>query len=350
VAISGRHLPLHILQRATRRHVGVMRSREGREAPLHRHRHRQGYREPDMSKKFLPADRVPPWRVGVFVSSSEPHKHAVMVAVGDEEIAEYGAHRDFVMWLTEPARPEGQAPAAPPSIPREHVEGFLCYAWGETDLPEARLVRTEDEWRAFVVEAQWGPVALFDLDDEDQEAVAAQVAYIAHDMGDNNEGEIRFEIGGVSVERVTFDAAPPSGVQAATTSDHSYLLADLRYRARYLRQPEIATFRISDLAEDLAGELDRAIAALSAAPPVAPAPAREGWRWVPKEPTEAMSLAGRKACAEVADKMEEAKLLATSSIDFWQRVGHNPERAIWDAMLSAAAPAEPPAVEGLKHD
>jgi hypothetical protein len=70
-----------------------------------------------MSKKFLPADRVPPWRVGVFVSSSEPHKHAVMVAVGDEEIAEYGAHRDFVMWLTGPARPEGQAPAAPPSIP-----------------------------------------------------------------------------------------------------------------------------------------------------------------------------------------------------------------------------------------
>lgn len=52
-----------------------------------------------MSKKFMPDEPVPPWRVGVWVSSADPRKHVVMVAVGDEEIAEYEAHRDFVRWL-----------------------------------------------------------------------------------------------------------------------------------------------------------------------------------------------------------------------------------------------------------
>jgi hypothetical protein len=54
-----------------------------------------------MSKKFMPDQPVPPWRVGVWVSSADPRKHVVMVAVGEEEISEYGAHRDFVRWLTD---------------------------------------------------------------------------------------------------------------------------------------------------------------------------------------------------------------------------------------------------------
>lgn len=42
------------------------------------------------------------------------------------------------------------------------------------------------------------------------------------------------------------------------------LVADLEYRARYLRQPEIRDFRIGDLADDIAFELDRAAAAVQA--------------------------------------------------------------------------------------
>lgn len=66
-----------------------------------------------MSKKFMPDAPVPPWRVGVWVSSADPRKHVVMVAVGDEEIAEYGAHRDFVRWLTPDPGGAGGVPAGP---------------------------------------------------------------------------------------------------------------------------------------------------------------------------------------------------------------------------------------------
>ena len=57
---------------------------------------------------------------------------------------------------------------------------------------------------------------------------------------------------------------------------------------------------------------------------------------VPREPTEAMSLAGRKACAAVADKMETAKQTAISISDFLQQVGHKPADSIYRAMISAA--------------
>lgn len=62
----------------------------------------------------------------------------------------------------------------------------------------------------------------------------------------------------------------------------------------------------------------------------------ETHRLVPVEPDDAMAIAGRKALAVVADRMETAKLLATSSIDFWQRVGHQPANEIFAAMLSAS--------------
>lgn len=55
----------------------------------------------------------------------------------------------------------------------------------------------------------------------------------------------------------------------------------------------------------------------------------------PREPTEEMALAGRKACAAVADRMELAKQVAVSVIDFWQRVGHQPANEIWKAMYDA---------------
>jgi len=103
---------------------------------------------------------------------------------------------------------------AAPGGQQHHVEGFLCRAWGETDLPEAALVRSREEWEAFVVTAQWGSDANYAaLDEDDREMVDAQVRYIVADMADNGIGCMEFEIGGISVERVTFLAA--AGVPSA---------------------------------------------------------------------------------------------------------------------------------------
>lgn len=63
------------------------------------------------------------------------------------------------------------------------------------------------------------------------------------------------------------------------------------------------------------------------------------WVLVPREPTEEMGKAGRKKLAEIADRMETAKLTAVSHIDFWQQVGHVPNNEIWAAMLAAAPEA-----------
>lgn len=70
-----------------------------------------------------------------------------------------------------------------------------------------------------------------------------------------------------------------------------------------------------------------------------PAPkAAADWVCVPREPTEAMQVAGRKKLAEVCDRFDEARNTARSSIEFWQIVGHHPADDIWSTML-AASPA-----------
>lgn len=65
---------------------------------------------------------------------------------------------------------------------------------------------------------------------------------------------------------------------APTTTRAVSLIADLEHRARYMRQPEVAGFRIGDLAEDIACEIDRAVAMLSAAP------AGAGWQDISTAP------------------------------------------------------------------
>lgn len=53
------------------------------------------------------------WRVGEFVSSARRPEHVLMLAVGDKQIAEYGAHRDFVRWVhSHPPRPSADADRA----------------------------------------------------------------------------------------------------------------------------------------------------------------------------------------------------------------------------------------------
>lgn len=41
-----------------------------------------------------------PWRVGEFVSSARRPEHVLMLAIGAQQIAEYGAHADFVRWVS----------------------------------------------------------------------------------------------------------------------------------------------------------------------------------------------------------------------------------------------------------
>lgn len=113
----------------------------------------------------------------------------------------------------------------------------------------------------------------------------------------------------------------------------SKLLERLDAGARHQDYPEAFHLSWAALAADAANEIRRLTAALSEQ--VA----------APKEPTPEMAAAGRKALAVVADRMEEAKLLAVSSIDFWQRVGHEPANEIFKAMLAAAPPPVSPAGE-----
>ncbi len=70
----------------------------------------------------------------------------------------------------------------------------------------------------------------------------------------------------------------------------------------------------------------------------------------PLDPTKEMAIAGRKALALVADRMEEAKLLATSSIDFWQRVGHEPANEIYKAMIEARPASPTPQIAEMETD
>jgi hypothetical protein len=47
---------------------------------------------------FNPDGPLPRWRVGIFVSSADPRRHILLLAC-DDEIEEYGRHKDFVAWV-----------------------------------------------------------------------------------------------------------------------------------------------------------------------------------------------------------------------------------------------------------
>ena len=41
-----------------------------------------------------------PWRVGEFISSANRPAHVLVLAVGEKQIADYGAHPDCVRWVS----------------------------------------------------------------------------------------------------------------------------------------------------------------------------------------------------------------------------------------------------------
>lgn len=86
------------------------------------------------------------WRVGLFVSSSDPSKTCKMIAEGEEVIARYGRHKDFIKWLDDGAREastrgwlaalaDGHHCSGLDMHTREKLKEVLVYLASSTDSP-----------------------------------------------------------------------------------------------------------------------------------------------------------------------------------------------------------------------
>lgn len=97
------------------------------------------------------------------------------------------------------------------------AQAFLCRAWGESDFPAAELVPDWAGVRAFMVR-EWTGSEEATADDGTNYLDELKEEFDAHEE-DQRGGpyEIEFEIGGVSVERVTGFAFPGGGAQAIYT-------------------------------------------------------------------------------------------------------------------------------------
>lgn len=91
----------------------------------------------------------------------------------------------------------------PSTTEPKYFDAFLCRAWGETDLPSAALVPDWEGVRAFMVREWLGEEDATDYDGENT-LDRVKAGFDEHEE-DQRGGpfEIVFEIGGVSVERVT---------------------------------------------------------------------------------------------------------------------------------------------------
>lgn len=99
----------------------------------------------------------------------------------------------------------GQSPA----VGDEPAQAFLCRAWGESDLPAAELVPDWDGVRAFMVR-EWTGSEDATADDGANYLDELKEEFDRHEEDERGGPyEIRFEIGGVSVERVTGLASKP---------------------------------------------------------------------------------------------------------------------------------------------
>ncbi|MGJ7523271.1 hypothetical protein ACSFA0_22505 [Variovorax sp. LT1P1] len=80
------------------------------------------------------------------------------------------------------------------------TEGFLCYAWGESDKPIARLLVSRDEVESFIV-AEWtgGDGS---KGEEGEPCGQTLRTFAAHDWNTESILEFRFERGGLQIEQV----------------------------------------------------------------------------------------------------------------------------------------------------
>lgn len=107
--------------------------------------------------------------------------------------------------------------AAPVAVEAVSFNGFLCRAWGETDLPCAEVVSDAAGISRFMVREWLGGE---DAVDADGTPTLQRVMYELknHDWGEDGEWSAEFEIGGVSVEPV-YSFATPAGVQPSPVVD-----------------------------------------------------------------------------------------------------------------------------------
>lgn len=74
-------------------------------------------------------------------------------------------------------------------------DAILCYAWGETDRPDAFLAKSAADVKRFIV-TEW-------IDDENDPTVKEVMEELAaHDWREDGELKYEFEIGGVCFEDV----------------------------------------------------------------------------------------------------------------------------------------------------
>lgn len=117
---------------------------------------------------------------------------------------------NYLCGLTQSAWEGWKARAArAPAVGDEPAQAFLCRAWGESDLPAAELVPDWDGVRAFMVR-EWTGSEDATADDGTNYLDELKEEFDRHEEDERGGPyEIRFEIGGVSVERVTGLASKP---------------------------------------------------------------------------------------------------------------------------------------------
>ena len=116
----------------------------------------------------------PTWKLGEFWSSADPRKKVLMVATGASEITEYGAHRDFIRWVTEGSPTKNTA--APQPVPDDVWEalqrlienGLMA---GTASAEDARTVARYRNRHCFIAAPQ--PVARVPLTREQIDAALA---------------------------------------------------------------------------------------------------------------------------------------------------------------------------------
>lgn len=91
---------------------------------------------------------------------------------------------------------------------------ILCYAWGETDRPNAMLAKSKEEVRRFIV-LEWID------DDKDPMVQEIMDELAAHDWREDGELRYEFEIGGCTFEDVV--TVTPNAEVSGRRADDSRL-------------------------------------------------------------------------------------------------------------------------------
>lgn len=114
-------------------------------------------------------------------------------------------------------------------------EGYLCFAWGESDKPIARLCHTRDEVLQFFVD-EWFGEKPEDMHPDNRNNWDEVVAEFDGEWDMVDELQWTFEIGGVRVHKCFFYPAPTSAIGGVSVPDAS--ASDNPRRTAPIAQPK----------------------------------------------------------------------------------------------------------------